>query len=141
MSANASVNRKNVILGLPAPVVTALPAQNTNNNTASIDLGDAAPGASTEAFDVRISVPALPALADGQTVTLALQDSADNASFAAIGEFASFVRTGAGGAGAAAADRQLKLPATVRRYIRLNQAASATAGNNTGVSTTLSLVG
>ncbi len=140
MSASAATNRKNVISGLPAPIVTALPAANANNNTASIDLGDASPGAATENFDVRISVPALPSLADGQTITLALQDSADNATFAAIGEFASFVRTGAGGTGAAAAERQLKLPATVRRYIRLNQAASATAGNNTGVSTTLSIV-
>ena len=140
MSSNASLNRRNLKMAQPAAITTALPAANANNNTASIDLGDAAPGGATEFFDVRITVPALPSLADGQTITLALQDSADNTTFAAIGEFASFVRTGAGGTGAAAADRQIKLPATVRRFIRLNQAASATAGNNTAISTELALV-
>jgi len=140
MSSNSAVNRRNTVVGFPAPIVTALPAANANNNTSAFDLGDAAPGASTNVIEARVNLPATPSLADGQTITLTLQDSADNSSFAAVAGVATLVATGAGGAGSAALERQIKLPATVRRYIRLNQAASATAGNNTAVSSTLSLV-
>jgi hypothetical protein len=115
---------------------TALPAQNANNNSASIDLGETVP----ESVQLELSVPATPSLADGQTLTFAVQDSADDVTFAAVAGLSALVMTGAGGAGSAAASRVIALPPSVRRYVRINQAASATAGNNTAVSSKLSLL-
>jgi hypothetical protein len=115
-------------------VTRALPAQNTNVNSASIDFGT--PPA-PEAMELRVSVPATPLLANAQTITVTFQDSADNSSFAAIPELATLVITGGGGVGAAAAVRDVNLPASARRYVRVNIAASATAGDNTAVSATL----
>ena len=117
-------------------VTTALPAQNTNLNSASIDLGT--PPA-PEMMELRVSVPATPRLASGQTLTAIFQDSADNSSFAAIPELASLVITGTGGGGPATI-RDVNLPANTRRYVRVNYAASATAGNNTAVSGSLTLL-
>jgi hypothetical protein len=120
--------------------VTALPAQDTASQSATIDLGQVALGPTGDHFEVEVSLPATPALANGQTITLALHDSADDSTFAAIAGLNSLVATGAGTAGAAATSRIFRLPRNTRRYLRLNQAASATAGNNTAVSTTISLV-
>lgn len=117
-------------------VTKALPAQNTTNTSDSIDLGLGIP----EHVQALIELPATPSLADGQTITLTLHDSADNSSFAAVAALASLAVTGAGGVGAAATSRQVALPPGIRRYIRLSQAASATAGNNTAVSATLSVL-
>lgn len=119
-------------------VVTALPAQGTNNNSASMNLG--ADAFKPEDFELEIDVPATPSLVDGQTLTFLVQDSADDSSFATISGATQFVRTGAGGAGATAIRFRFRLPSNVRQYVRINQAASATAGNNTAVSTTLRLV-
>ena len=128
----------NRIIRDQALVVTrALPAQNTNVDSSSIEVGPGVP----EKIQVELAVPATPSLADGQTLTFTFQDSADNSSFAAIPELATLVRTGASGAGAAAATRTVYLPPSVRKHIRVNIAASATAGNNTAVSATLSIVG
>lgn len=118
----------------------ALPAQNANNNHDAIDLGAASPGASVERVEVLLTVPDLDDLADGQTATFTFQDSADGASFAAIPELETKVFTGAGGAGAAGGTRRVRLPSSVRRYIRVNQAMSATAGDNTAVETTVELL-
>lgn len=115
-------------------VTRALPAQNTNVNSASIDLGT--PPAPEE-MELRVSVPATPSLANGQTITVTLQDSADNVTFANIAELSSLVITGGGGGGGPAAQRDVNLPASARRYVRVNIAASATAGDNTAVSAVL----
>jgi hypothetical protein len=129
-------NRKDALL----TKVTALPAQNTNSDSAAIDL-EVLNGASLpDALELEISIPATPNLADGQTTTTTIQDSADGTTFAAVAGLAALVRTGAGGAGAAASSRRYKLPSTVRRYVRENTACSATAGNNTAVSRTLRLL-
>ena len=114
-------------------VTLALPAQNTNANSTSIDLGT--PPA-PEAMELRVSVPATPSLASGQTLTVTFQDSADNSSFAAIAELSALVITGTGGGGPSSV-RDVNVPASTRRYVRVNIAASATAGNNTAVSATL----
>lgn len=110
-----------------------MPAQNTNHNFDSIDLGSGIP----DDVLLELVVPALPSLANGQTMTFQFQDSADNSSFAAIPELATLVLTGGGGVGAAAATRTVALPPSCRRHVRVNIAASATAGDNTAVSATL----
>jgi hypothetical protein len=118
---------------------TALPAAAAQANSASIDLEQVAISPVNEAFAVKVSVPALPSLANSTTATFKLQDSADDSSFDDIPELAALVMTGGGGVGAPAAERSYRLPDTARRYLRLNQAVAADGGNNTAVSSTLQL--
>jgi len=121
-------------------VTKALPAAAATNYSDAIDLGAVAPGASVEEIDLLLEVPATPSLVDAKTITFTFQDSADNSSFAAIAELATLVLTGASSAGAAAATRRVKLPPSVRRYVRVSQAVLTAGGDNTAISSTLSLV-
>jgi len=116
----------------------ALPAAGANASTASIDLGQAPPNEFR--FEVEMELPALPSLADTKKATITLEDSADGSTFAAISSLAPLDVTGAGGAGAAAVNRRVRLPADVRRYLRAKAAVEATGGNNTTKSLTLALV-
>ena len=117
-------------------VVTALPAQNANSNTASIDLKvqDYRP----ENVDVVLSIPATPSLASGQTLIAKLQQSTDNSTFTDVTAGADSTITG-GASGGAATDFHFRLPPDCARYIRFNIAMSATAGDNTAVSSTFGL--
>lgn len=115
--------------------VTALPAAGASNSSAAIQLGDGLP----DDFVIQVSIPATPNLANGQTLTFAVQDSADGATFSTITGLSSVVVTGTAGGGPATV-RSMYLPPTVRQYIALNQTASSSAGNNTAVSSTLSLL-
>jgi hypothetical protein len=117
-------------------ITRALPAQNTNVNSTAIDLGSVVNGAVGNFCEFVIDLPATPSLANGQTMTITIQDSADNSSFAAVAGLSTLVVTGAGGVGAAAASRRVRLPSTLRRYVGINIAASATTGDNTAVSAT-----
>ena len=90
-------------------------------------------------MEVVVSIPATPSLADTKNITLTLQDSADNSTFAAIAAEATLVVTGAGGAGAAAASRRVKFPPTTRRYVRLSAAVDSAGGSNIAVSTTFQI--
>jgi hypothetical protein len=121
-------------------VTKALPAAAANHNTGTIDLESVANWPSTEKVAVQISVPALPALVEAKTVTIKLQDSADNSSYADIEELASLVITGGTGNGAAAVTREVFLPPTTKRYIQANIAVLTAGGDNTGVSLTLALL-
>lgn len=118
----------------------ALPAAAATNYSDAIDLLDSAPGIKTRNAEIEVVLPATPSLVDAKTVTLTLQDSADGSSFAAIPTLAAIVATGASGAGAGAITRLFKLPETVRRYIRLKQDMLTAGGDNTAISTTLSVV-
>lgn len=98
----------------------ALPAAGASAQTDAIDLMQ---GPDQEPrFEVEVSLPALPSLADTKSATVTLQDSADNVTFAAIAALAALVVTGAGGAGAAAASRKVRLPTNTRQYVRANVA-------------------
>ncbi len=115
----------------------ALPAAAASNNSDAIFLGT---GIEIERFEVRVSLPALASLVDAKTVTCTLQDSADGSSFAAIPELATLVVTGAGGVGAAAAVREVRLPSSFRGYIRVNTAVLTAGGDNTAASVTLEVL-
>lgn len=118
----------------------ALPAASAANATDAIDLGQTTLGPAADDIEVEISIPATPALVDDKTITLTLKDSADNSTYAAIPAVATLVQTGAGGAGAAAASRRVKLPPSTRRYLRLDAAVLAAGGDNTAVSYTLKVL-
>jgi len=64
-------------------VSRALPAQNTNANSTAIDLKQVLPDTLPEHFEFQVSVPAT-TTATGQTITITIQDSADNSSFADV---------------------------------------------------------
>lgn len=118
---------------------TALPAAAATANGESIDLGQAG-DASIESIEVQVAIPALANLADTKSATLTIQDSADDSTFAAVTGLSTLAVTGAGGAGAAASSRKVKLPSTVRRYIRASVAVDASGGDNTGDSFTLEVL-
>jgi hypothetical protein len=118
-------------------VVTALPAAGANSNSATIDL-EVAGDAVRECLEVVISVPAIAALVDTKVITIKLQDSADNITFADVEEFASFTITGTA-TGGAAASRSFHLPNTVNRYLQINRAVPGDAGTLTASSTTFQL--
>ena len=116
----------------------ALPAAGASASTASIDLA-----ATTQAeshFEAEISVPALPNLAEGKTATVTLEDSANDASFAAIAGLAPLEVTGGTGGGASAASLRVRLPNSARRHLRATADVEAAGGDNTAVSVTLALI-
>lgn len=118
----------------------ALPAAGASNASASIDLGSTTLGAAGDNVEVEISLPATPSLADTKSITLTLKDSADDSSFAAITGVSTLVVTGAGGAGASASSRTIRLPSATRRYIRLDATVEGSGGDNTAISTTLKVL-
>ena len=70
-------------------------------------------------------------MADTKKATIVLEDSADGTTFAAIPGLAALEVAGAGGTGAEAINRRLRLPADVRQYLRANVTVEAAAGDNT----------
>lgn len=121
-------------------VTKAIPAAGANHNTATIDLGSSTPGAGIEGVEVEIAIPALPSLADTKTLTVKLQDSADDSTYADIEELASLVVTGVSTSGSAAATRTVRLPSSVGRYIQANLAVASAGGDNTAKSVVVSLL-
>lgn len=119
-------------------VSRTLPAQNTNNNSTSIDLEIAAPYFAGEYTEVEFYIPAT-TCATGQTITVTLQDSADNSTFTQIDECETLVLTGVSNA-TAATTRRWRLPRTVLRYIRVNIAMSSTTGDQTAITSKLALL-
>lgn len=117
--------------------VHVLPAAGANVNGGSIDLGQTTANPINEKIEVELSVPATPSLVDAKTIIYSFQDSADNVTFVAIPELATLTSTGAGGVGAAAVLRNVKLPSSTRRYINVNAAVLAAGGDNTAISFTL----
>ena len=91
-------------------------------------------------FEVELTLPSLPSLADTKKATVTLEDSEDGITFAAIVALASLEVTGAGGAGASTVTRKVRLPSDVRQYIRAKVAVEAAGGNNTAKSLTMALV-
>jgi hypothetical protein len=114
-------------------VTKAMPAAAANHNTPTLDLGQVT-GGDVEAAVIEIAVPALPSLVDAKTVTITIQDSANDSSYAAIDPLISTVITGAGGVGAAAKTIRFRLPPVCRRYVQANIAVLTGGGDNTAVS-------
>lgn len=120
-------------------VTTALPAAGASADGASIDIGSGV--LSPENIELEFSLPATPSLVDAKTITVAIQDSADNSSFTTIPTLAVVtVATGAGGVGAAASKTRFRLPSNARRYIRAETTVLAAGGSNIAVSSTLSVL-
>jgi len=116
----------------------AFPAAGATASTASIDL--LATRQEESHFEVEIAVPALANLAEAKTVTVTLEDAADDASFTAIEGLAALEVTGEVGGGAAASVLRVRLPRSARRYLRATAEVEAAGGDNTADSVTLGLL-
>ncbi len=119
-------------------VTTALPAAGASNNSAAIDLKTAQAG-NIPFVGLEVYVPATPNLANTKLVTLTVQESDDNSSWAAAKSVAAVVVTGPASGGGVETRQAFNLPLTLKRYIRLNQAVEASGGDSTAVSTELAL--
>lgn len=119
-------------------VSRALPAQNTNANSTAIDLKQVLPDTLPEHFEFQISVPAT-TTATGQTITITIQDSADNSTFATVEQLEPLLLTGASNA-TALTTRNFRLPSDVNRHVRVNIAMSATTGDQTAITVGIRLV-
>jgi hypothetical protein len=114
---------------------------NTTNST-GIDLEHGDDGEFLADAEVLINAPALTTgqLGDTQTITYSLRHS-DAADFSGDSELLGnlIVQTGAGGAGAAAAEKRVRLPSDVKRYVRA-RAVKTGASNASTASATAKLV-
>ena len=116
----------------------ALPDAGNSASSESIDLSATE---QTEChFEVEITVPALANLADGKKLTVTLEDSADDASFAAIAGLAPLEVTGEVGGGSNAASLRVRLPNTTRRHLRATADVEAAGGDSTADSLSLGLI-
>lgn len=100
-------------------------------NTASIDLEQTI-GGNIEGIVVEVVLPAEAGLSDTKALTYTFKDSADNSSFAAVEPTVVYAQTASGGTGFAAKTLRFRLPVSCRRYIRLEQTATATPGTLAG---------
>lgn len=111
-------------------------AANVSASTTSIDLSQAY--CASEGYAVELGSPALPNIANGQSLTYTLEDSAEsNANFSAIAGLGTFAVTGEPNIGAPAKTFQYKLPPTAKRYIRAS--SNGNAASSTAAQFTLSL--
>ena len=116
----------------------ALPAAGASGHTDTLDLLQ---GPDQEAhFEVELSLPALPSLVDGKSVSVTLKDSEDDVTFNAVAALAALTVTGSGGNGAAAVTRKLRIPSDTKRYLRADVEVEAAGGDNTAQRLSLALV-
>jgi hypothetical protein len=116
----------------------ALPAAGASAFTEALDLLQ---GPDQEAhFEVELTLPDLPSLADAKSVTMTLKDSEDGVTFNPVAALAPLTVTGAGGNGSAAVTRKLRIPSDTKRYLRADVAVEAAGGDNTAKAFTLALV-
>eukprot|EP00112_Aurelia_sp_Birch-Aquarium-sp1_P002666 Seg12982.2 transcript_id=Seg12982.2/GoldUCD/mRNA.D3Y31 product="hypothetical protein" protein_id=Seg12982.2/GoldUCD/D3Y31 len=120
---------------------TGLPGTGATVTSTALDLEGEALGATAECVEAVIEIPATPNLADNKSITISLEDSADNSTFSAIAEAGSAIITGSGGSGADKKEVHLKLPTTTRRYLRASATAETSAGDSTGVDFEFSIRG
>jgi len=139
-----------VLLGLIALALTVTPARaaddynmrvaltnsvaGTTNNTASMDLGAAAPDAIWRYAYVKAAIPATPNATNSATTFLfTLQDSANNSTWANTTPLVQLQVAGASSITNTALSVKMPIPPAVRRYIRIQQISPAASGANTTV--------
>lgn len=130
-----TVNRRNLVDAL-AQVTRALPAAAANVTSSGIYLGGQGPH--RERLKLRVNIPANTVLVATKTLTLSLQDSANNSSFAATSPSQTITITGE--TGFAAQELFFDIPANARDYVGVNFAVETGGGDNTGTTATISLV-
>lgn len=118
---------------------TALPNAGNTVNTGGIDLGSATPYPVTESFTAKISTGAATG-ANNKNITVVLQDSADNTTFANVAGLGTLTVTDDNGGGYSAGSLEVSLPPGVRRYLRASATGEANGGNAADANVTLDLL-
>ena len=116
-----------------------LPSGATVKNTAGVDLGKTLPFPITESFHVKLTTTT-PTGANNKNITVKLQDSADNTTFANISALGALTVTDNNGAGYPAGSLTVSLPASTRRYIRGSATGEANGGNAADGTLTVTLL-
>ena len=106
----------------------ALPNAANVKNTAGVDLGQTTPYPITESFHVKLST-SIATGANNKNITIKVQDSADNTTFANIAELGSLVVTDNNAAGFPVGTLTVSLPPDTARYIRAQATGEANGGN------------
>lgn len=104
-------------------------------NSATFDLEQVFAG-DIQDFVVEVSAPAAAGINNASVLTYTLQDSANGTDFAVLDPSIATTQTGSGGVGVAAKTIRFRTSPSTRRYIRVAQTASATAGTFSGSFTT-----
>lgn len=117
----------------------ALPTGAATANTNAVDLGDAAPFPITESFHVKLTTSTA-AGANNKNITVKLQDSADNTTFANIAELGALTVTDNNGAGFPAGTLTVQLPPDTRRYVRAQATSEANGGASNNGTLTVSFL-
>jgi hypothetical protein len=125
------------IADLDLSVNVALPNAANTANTNGIDLGAVTPFPLTENFQVRISTTAATG-ANDKNVTIVVQDSADNSTYANIATLGTTV-INEGSSAYAATTAIYSLPTITRRYVRASATGEANGGNAADGTLTMSL--
>lgn len=118
--------KKNQRLDKDLIAALALPAAAANAQTASLDLQGA-----HENCELELGVEATTTLVEDKTITLKVQESDDNSSFADAPWAPVITVTGGDGNGSAAKAQRIGVPSTAKRYMRAYAAVLAAGGDNT----------
>src|SRR5438105_2652903 len=118
-----------------------LPAAAASNQTPTIDLIAVSGDPDPSLFDIEVVVPALANHTDStKTITITVQDSADNSTYANVTPLIQCQVPGVASTGSAATTFTFRLPPGIRRYVQLTQSVPTGDGNNTASSVTVSLL-
>lgn len=111
----------------------ALAAADSSANTTALDLGGSTSfGQAYDNLQLRVAIDALPNLTNSSySVTVTVQDSADNSSFATVAGLGNLTVAGVSTTGATASSIQIPIPSHTRRYVRINVASPASGGDHT----------
>jgi hypothetical protein len=130
-----TVNSRNLTDAL-ASTTKALPAAAASNTSDGIYIGGDGPH--KERLRLKVELPLNSVLVGTKLLTVALWDSADNATFAAASPAQSYVITGA--TGFAATDIEFQISNTTRDYVAARFTVETGGGDNTGTTATVSVV-
>jgi hypothetical protein len=100
-------------------------------NTATFDL-EQVTGGDVEKVVFELSAPVAAGISDTKVVTYTLKDSPDGITFTVLDPSIATTQTASGGAGIAAKSVRFRLPPITKRYVRIEQTMTATAGTVTG---------
>jgi hypothetical protein len=117
----------------------ALPNAAAVANTPAIDLGKTTPFPIQEKFYVKLAT-AVATGANNKNITVRVQDSADNITFANIAAVGALTVTDANGGGYPAGSLTVALPPVTKRYLRAAATGEANGGNAANGALTVTLL-